>query len=277
MTENRKTVIITGAAQGLGKALSMEFLAKGWNIIATDVIKPSFAGPPDRFLSLQMDVTSDDSVARATEDSSRVFGKLDLIINNAGIDRYMLLSEADVYQFKNVFEVNVFGAYRVNRLFLPLLNRPGGRILLIGSESLNLAMPFMAYPLSKKLLEGYAKALRQELKFRGVDVIVIRPGAMDTNIVKELSRLPAFPPEETAGDPLRRAFNSFTAQAAKEVGRIISTEKAAGYIFRVSVQNNPRPVYRINNMLQLKIAALLPYWLQEKIVLKRLGWRKYDK
>ncbi len=278
-----KSVLITGAGRGLGKALALTYLEKGWMVFASDLEEPAFTdslslslferlpGLTSYFRPLKMDVTADESVARAFGLLNEAHAKLDLIINNAGIDGYFLLSEAPASEFRRIFEVNVFGAYRVNQVFLHILRKPGGRIIHIGSESLNLTMPFMAYPLSKKLVEGYAKALRQELRFRGIDVVMVRPGAIDTQLLKTVSDLPVQSREEATTDPLKAAFNAFASQASKEIGKVTSPGEVAGFIYKISCKNRPRAVYRINNMLQLRIAALLPFRLLENIVYKRLS------
>ncbi|MCX6287486.1 MAG: SDR family NAD(P)-dependent oxidoreductase [Bacteroidetes bacterium] len=286
MPEREKVVFITGAGRGLGKALTLTFLSKGWWVVATDLEVPVyndpqsfawFAGHPElknHICPLQMDVTSDESVASALSLVKDENFTVDLIINNAGIDNYFLLSEAPVSEFKRIFEVNVFGAYRVNQVFLPLVRRPGGRIIHIGSESLNLTMPFMAYPLSKKLVEGYAKALRQELRFHGIDVVVIRPGAINTELLKTVSGLTGKADADAGSDNLRTAFHAFASQASKEIGKVLSPQKVAEFIYSVSYKTRPKAVYRINNMLQLRIAALLPFSLLEQIVHKRLSKTK---
>ena len=289
MPDKLKTVLITGAGRGLGKALALTFLSKGWLVIASDLELPSYNDilmnrrlpehepvlpilqQGDCLKCIKMDVTSDESVARAFEFVSRECHCIDLIINNAGIDAYFLLSEAPVSEFRRIFEVNVFGAYRVNQVFLPIVRRPGGRIICIGSESLNLTMPFMTYPLSKKLVEGYAKALRQEVRFHGIDVVVIRPGAIDTDLLKSVSDLALNRGDGNGGDSLALAFNAFASQASKEIKKVISPGKAAAFIFRISCKPRPKAVYRINNMVQLRVASMLPFGLIERIVHKRLS------
>ncbi len=283
MRDSDKTVLITGAGRGLGKALALRFLSGGWKVIATDLeipeygdlqVSPLFKGQPGRKSLLQplkMDVSSDESVASAFVVLKAEDCKLDLIINNAGIDSYFMLSQTPLDKFRRIFEVNVFGGYRVNQVFLPLVSKPGGRIIHIGSESLNLTMPFMAYPLSKKLVEGYAKVLRQELKFHGIDVVVIRPGAIDTELLKTVSGLAGSEEAVQESDPLKAAFHAFASQASGEIGKVISPGQAAEFIYSVSCITRPRAVYRINNMLQLRIAALLPFGLVERIVHKRLS------
>ena len=163
-----------------------------------------------------------------------------------------------------MFEVNLFGGYRVNQVFLPIVRRPGGRIIHIGSESQNLVVPFMTYPITKKAVERYAKALRIELRFAGIDVVVIRPGAIRTRLLEAVSSI------DTGNWNIGEPFRRFAGTASKEVGKIITPEETASFVHKVAMIKNPSAVYRINNMLQLKIAALLPFGWIEKIVVKKL-------
>jgi NAD(P)-dependent dehydrogenase (short-subunit alcohol dehydrogenase family) len=269
MNEQVNSVLITGAAHGLGCALVHEFLRAGWFVVATDVDDLSMAWmlEQERVMVIGMDITSDSSVKSAFTKVKQEGIILDLIINNAGIDRYFPLSETPVDQFKQVFEVNVFGGYRVNQVFLPIVRRPGGRIVHISSESLKLTVPFMSYPLSKRLVEGYAKVLRLELHYAGIDVVVVRPGAIRTRLLQTVSSLN--PADGTWS--LAEQFTKFANSASKEIGKTISPEQAAAFILAVSIIRKPAAVYRINNMMQLRIAALLPYSWIEKIIYKKLA------
>jgi NAD(P)-dependent dehydrogenase (short-subunit alcohol dehydrogenase family) len=237
-------------------------------VIATDVDATALESlaQADHIIPREMDVTSNESVEKIFREVKQEFGGLDLIINNAGVDRYFPLSEAPLEAFKEIFEINLFGAYRVNQIFLPLLKSPGGRIIHIGSESYHLTLPFMPYPLTKRAVESYARALRIELKFRGIDVVVVRPGPIRTNFIKNLSDI-----RHPVSDPaLKAAFDKFTASVPGEVGRLISPEKAASFIYRVSRIAHPRSVYRINNSFQLRFASILPFRILEKIIYRRL-------
>jgi NAD(P)-dependent dehydrogenase (short-subunit alcohol dehydrogenase family) len=264
-----KVVLITGAAHGLGRALVHEFLSGGWQVIATDIDDLSMAWLLEyqQATVIKMDVTSVASVESVFAAISEQRIIIDLIINNAGIDRYFPLSEAPAEAFKQVFEVNVFGGYRVNQVFLPVLHKPGGRIIHISSESLNLSVPFMPYPLTKKLVEGYAKALRIELRFSGIDVVVVRPGAISTRLLETVSKLN---PAEGKWN-LEKQFKKFAATASGEIGKTITAGKAAAFIFKISHIPHPAAVYRINNMLQLRVMAWLPFCWIEKLIVKKLS------
>ena len=265
----KKELLITGAANGIGKATALKFAENGWHVWATDMDERglgSFHGAPD-IEPVVMDVTSASSVQKVFEIICARQSGLDLVINNAGIDRYFPFCEAPVEQFTEVFEVNVFGAYRVNQVFLPLLKKPGGRIIHIGSESLNLEIPFMPYPLSKKALESYSKVLRQELRFMGIRVVVVRPGAVRTNILENVAKI-RYP---VGNKQLGLAFDEFASRAPGEVGRVESTGTLAALLLRIAEIPRPRAVYRINNSLQLKIAALIPFAWLEKMVYRKLS------
>jgi NAD(P)-dependent dehydrogenase (short-subunit alcohol dehydrogenase family) len=270
-----KVVLITGAARGLGRSLTTHFLSKGWQVVATDVDEAAMSDMKEneKIQVLTMDVTSDESVESAFEKVKTKKINIDIIINNAGIDRYFPLSEAPVEMIKEVFEVNFFGGYRVNQIFLPVLKRPGGRIIHVSSESLHLKIPFMPYPISKLALEGYAKTIRQELKFFGIDVVIIRPGAIRTRLLDNVTQL-----KSTVGSQnpaldswqLTVQMRKFAEDAPKNIGKVLDPAGVAEFIFKVSQKSNPRAVYKINNSLQLKIAALLPFGLVEKMVRRRL-------
>ncbi len=276
-------VLITGAANGLGRATALEFAQRGWQVTATDIDTEALEGltGEERIVARVMDVTSDASVVRLFQELGKESGSLDLIINNAGVDRYFPLSEAPVESVREIFEINLFGAYRVNQIFLPILKSPGGRIIHIGSESYHLTLPFMPYPLTKRALESYARALRLELRFRGIDVVIVRPGPIRTNFIKSLSDIrnychcdtpEASGGEATVSDPeLSKAFEKFAVSVPGEVGKVISPEKAASFIYKVSGIRHPASVYRINNSLRLRLAALLPFRILEKAIIRRLS------
>lgn len=270
VSENRniKTVLITGAANGIGKELVRKYLAYGWQIIATDSDEPGLQEyrSSSNYRMFKMDVRSDDDVERVFKSLREKGYQLNLIINNAGIDRYFPLSEAPVGKIKEIFEVNVFGAYRVNQVFLPLLAKPGGKIIHIGSESAHLTVPFMPYPLTKNLLERYNRVLRQELRFRGIDILMIKPGAVNTQLLKNVSAI-----NNDISDPLlRRIFSRFTSKAPQEIRTVLEPDEIASFVYRVSLKSRPRAVYRINNSLKLRLIGLLPFWLLEKMIYRRL-------
>ena len=266
-----KTILITGAGKGLGRAIGDHFRTHGWQIIATDVTADLLADLSARegWFPVVMDVSDEESVKRAFGQIREQVSAIDLIVNNAGIDRYFPLSEAPAEYFKMMFEVNVFGAYRVNQTFLPLLRKPGGGILAIGSESLYLTLPFMAYPITKRTLENYIFALRHELWYSGCWASVVRCGPMKTSIAENVFHLRS----EVRSTLLDPVFERFAGMAPKQVGKMIDPGIAARIIFRISSKKRPAALYKINNRLSLRMMKWIPACITEKAVRMMLADR----
>ena len=143
---------------------------------------------------------------------------------------------------------------------------PGGRIIHIGSETAHLTVPFMPYPLTKNLLERYSKVLRQELRYQGVDVVMIKPGAVNTQLLKNVYDI-RYP---VSNPVLDKVFRKFASVAHKEIGKTLEPDELARFIYRISIKNRSKTVYWINNSLKLRLIGLLPFGLLEKMVYWRL-------
>jgi NAD(P)-dependent dehydrogenase (short-subunit alcohol dehydrogenase family) len=265
----QKYVLITGAGRGLGLALAKQFHQKGWHVIATDSAPEQLSGmeQEEGYTSFQMDVTSDQQVQAVFQKMREARITLDLIINNAGIDRYFPLSEAPVAHFQQIFAVNVFGACRVSQVFLPLLKKPGGGIMAIGSESLHITMPFLSYPITKRALENFTLALRQELQFSGRWATVVRCGPMRTAMLENVYHLKS----EVEGTSLDPVFRNFAAAAPHEVGRVMDPSDVARRIWKIATSARPRGIYRINNGFRLRMLKWLPFGVVERVVRRRLA------
>jgi NAD(P)-dependent dehydrogenase (short-subunit alcohol dehydrogenase family) len=253
---------------GLGKALTREFRLNGWKVIATDVERKVMAeGIQDEMVtSIAMDVSSDESVSSVAGLLLKDQIQIDLIINNAGIDHYFPLSETPVSQFKKILEVNLFGCYRVNQNFLSLIKKPGGRIINVSSEAVKINVPFMNYPISKQALESYSRTIRQELRFLGIDVVLVRPGAINTPFLDYVKNIERPDPDSL----LKVPFGKFLLTAHEEIGKTIEPDVVARWIVKIANTKKTRRIYKINNSLQLKLASRLPFWLIDWIIYRRL-------
>ena len=190
-----KSVVITGVSSGIGEALTRAFLSRGYRVFGSvrkekDALqaKQDFG---DKFEAIMMDVTSTESVQKAAEEVQRKLNGENLggLINNAGIALGGPLLYQPMDEFKQHFEVNVFGLVEVCKAFAPLLGarenapKPPGKIVNIGSVSGKIAMPFVsAYASSKHAVEAITRSLRRELLLFGIDVILIGPGTVKTAI-----------------------------------------------------------------------------------------------
>ena len=158
----RKTVLITGAASGIGKAVATEFIKNGATVYALDVQKSEIGTP------LLADITDEKALQSAKEQLKAQGVVLDMILNFAGVHTMGSFIEMDYQKIKRVMEINFLGTMLVNKTFHELLAK-NGRIVITTSEVAPLAaLPFNGiYSVSKTALDSYAQSLRQELNLLG--------------------------------------------------------------------------------------------------------------
>lgn len=176
-------VLLTGATGGIGKAVAEHFSQNGHTVYALDVVQKPFNGANVRFF--QADVT--DELALQTIKNTLIAEgvALDAIVNVAGVFDIDSFLEIPTEKLKKLFDVNLFGAMYVNKVFHPLLKK-NGRILVTTSEVAPLQpLPYNGiYGVSKTALDCYTQALRQEVNLLGQKVITIRPGAFRTPLAQ---------------------------------------------------------------------------------------------
>lgn len=184
--ERPKVVLITGASTGIGRACAIAMRGRGWRVFATvrkveDVIDLTKLGR-GLIEPLIMDVTDDASVAAAIETIRERAGRLDALVNNAGVAVGGPLEMLSADDLRYQLEVNVVGLHRVTVAALPMLRASRGRIVNISSVGGQDVYPFNgAYAASKHAVEALSSALRMELA-GAVKVIVIAPGSIKTPI-----------------------------------------------------------------------------------------------
>jgi NAD(P)-dependent dehydrogenase (short-subunit alcohol dehydrogenase family) len=189
-----KVALVTGASSGIGEVTAVRLAAAGYRVFGTSRRAAPAGQRP--FEMLTLDVTSDASVKALVDEVIRRAGRIDLLVNNAGLGVGMAGDEeSSVAQAQMIFETNFFGTVRMTRTVVPYLRRQGsGRIINIGSGLGFVPMPYMAiYSASKHAIEGYSESLDHELRTRGVRVVVIEPGTtktpFDANLLEPDSKL----------------------------------------------------------------------------------------
>jgi NAD(P)-dependent dehydrogenase (short-subunit alcohol dehydrogenase family) len=171
-----KTVLVTGASSGIGKACAARLARKGWRVLA-GVRREGDA--PAGTEEILLDVTDADQIRGAADRVDELHG----LVNNAGIAVAGPLEFLPVDQFRHQLEVNVTGQVAVTQALLPALRRGRGRIVFMGSIAGKSALPFLAaYAASKHALEAVADSLRIELAPWGIDVTIVEPGSIKTPI-----------------------------------------------------------------------------------------------
>jgi len=181
-----KIWFITGASRGFGRVWTEAVLQRGDKVAATARKLNSIADFKEKYgenvLTLEMDVTNPEQVKTAIAQAHTHFGKLDIVLNNAGYSLVGTIEEASAEDVKALYETNVFGPLTVIKAALPLLRAQGGGHILGTSSGLgHLAMPVIGYYCSSKwAFEAIHESLAKEVSQFGIKVTIIEPGAYAT-------------------------------------------------------------------------------------------------
>jgi len=181
----KKTIVITGASSGIGKATAQFFLNKGWNVVAT-MRKPENEKDlkeGDSLKLVSLDVQDTDSIKNAIAQSITAFGKIDVWLNNAGYGAFGPMETGTKEQIQRQFDVNFFGLIDCIKAIAPHFKQnKAGVIINITSIGGLLTLPtFSVYNASKFALEGLSEGLWYELQPFGIQVKVVEPGGVKTD------------------------------------------------------------------------------------------------
>src|SRR3954464_15427592 len=179
--QTRPVAIVTGASAGIGAATARALQAAGYRVFGTHRKPP--AARLDGVEYLVCDVTSDASVQAAVDQVLATAGRIDLLVNNAGVGLVGGAEESSLEQAKSVFDVNLFGVIRLTKAVLPAMRRQhAGRIVNISSVMGLIPAPFMAlYAASKHAVEGYSESLDHEIRGSGIRVVLVEPAYTRTS------------------------------------------------------------------------------------------------
>lgn len=189
-----KVWLITGASRGLGRLWAEAALRRGDKVTATGRKLEDVADLTERFgdavLPLALDVTSPDQVREVVKQAYEHFGRLDVLVNNAGSSLIATVEEASDDQIRDLFDANYFGAVRVLRAALPLLRQQGSGHILGVSSSLGIVpLPLIGfYAATKAAIEALHETMAQEVKAFGIKVTLLEPGAYATDFGKSAKR-----------------------------------------------------------------------------------------
>ena len=261
-----KQVLVTGAYGGMGRAAVEVLVSRGYKVFALD---KKVGQARDGVTLVECDITDEESVISAFAFVKEQCEELYAIIHFAG--RYMLDSfvELDGESLAGAFEVNLLGAARINRIFLPLLSE-GSRILITTSELAALdPLPFTGiYAVTKAALDKYAYSLAMELQLLGIRVSVLRAGAVKTDMLGvSTDALDRFCKETKLYSCNAERFKSIVD---KVEARSISTEKLARRAVGIIEKRRPAFVYSINRNPLLLLMNILPKRLRFFIIGKLL-------
>lgn len=221
----KKTVLITGTSSGFGAATTRYFAEKGWNVIATmrDITKAGDLASMENVFVTKLDVQDSSAIQSAIEAGINRFGKIDVLINNAGYGLFSIFENASVPAIRQQFDVNVFGAMDVTRAILPhFRSNNSGIVVNISSGAGAIGFPMASiYSSSKFALEGWSEGLRYELASLGIQVKLVEPGgAPETGF---LARVGA---EGAATQSVTNDYNPFLERISQLYGGMATDSDA---------------------------------------------------
>ncbi len=217
----KKTILITGTSSGIGKATVIKFAREGWNVVATmrSPERETELTRLDNVLVAKLDVQQPDTIAAAVAQGLEKFGRIDVLVNNAGYGEFGLFETATEEQVRTQFEVNLFGVMNTIRALLPhLRERREGMIVNISSGAGRFTLPLLSlYASSKFAMEGFTEALSYELGALNIVVKIVEPGGTHTNFTKV-----SF--ERSSNRSVPGAYEPFIAAANQHFASLVESE-----------------------------------------------------
>jgi len=275
-----RSVLVTGASTGIGRATALRLDAAGWRVHAgvrreedAESLRAAGSGSLE---PLFLDVTDADQIAAAAERLGGGEGELAGLVNNAGVAIPSPLETMPVDDFRRQLEINLTGQVAVTQALLPAIRRGDGRVVFISSIGGRMALPLTgAYHAAKFGIEAVGDVFRQELRPWGIPVSIVEPGSIDTPIWER--------GEQTADEvgsrsPQRealygRAIERYRKVIRETAERGIPPEKVAATIERALTSRRPRARYLvgIDAKVQARLKPLLPTPLLDRIVARAMG------
>ena len=262
--ENKKVELVTGASSGIGRCIAERLASEGHIVYGASRSHSELSAGVK---SMVMDVTIESSIEQGLSTIVQEQGRLDVVVNNAGLGMIGPIESISDAEAKMIFETNVFGILNVCRKVSPLLRQRGsGYILNITSIAGLLGLPFRGiYSASKFAVEGLSESLSQELRPYGIHVCIIEPGDFRTGI-NTSRKVPRH-----VAEPYRALTASTLAQVNAEVNRASTPEPVAECVLRII--NNPQPKLRykvatFTQRLSIFLKRLLPDRLFESMLMR---------
>lgn len=268
-----RSVLVTGAAGGLGGATTRLLADRGWQVFAGDLAGEALerCAQHPGVVPVVLDVTDRDSVSDAVETVSAQVDGLDGVVNFAGILAVGSVIEVAERDLARVLDVNVLGTFRVNQSFFPLVLARRGRVVNISSETGQQAgAPFNGvYAMSKHAIEAYSDSLRRELSLLGVTVVKIQPGPFRTPMVASIERqFTAAAEASTHFGPVLRRLLSL---ALREHEKAHDPAVLAEVVHQALITGRPRAAYPVRQDRGRRLLDRLPTRWSDAILRRALS------
>ena len=264
--KSSKVVLITGASSGIGRAIGIYLSKKGFTVFGTSRNPHNQHDQP--FPLVALDVIKPETIKTAVAEVISRAGKIDLLINNAGVGITGPLEETPDDEIKKAFDTNFFGPINVIKAVLPEMRRnDGGLIINITSIAGYMGLPFRGiYSASKGALEILTEAFRMELKDFNIRMTNVAPGDFATNIAAGRYHAPVIP-----GSPYAKKYSESLKLMDEHVEQGQNPEVMAQAILDIINEKNPKIHYKVGDRLQkfsIVLKRLLPDKLYERVLLR---------
>ncbi|MBY9000814.1 MAG: SDR family NAD(P)-dependent oxidoreductase [Candidatus Heimdallarchaeota archaeon] len=263
---DKKAILVTGAANGIGKSISQYLASKDYFVFASDIDDEGLITleNTENIKTIKLNIRNTEEIARAFEVVSSLTEGLDCLVNNAGIFVGGPMLEISVEDMRAILEINVLGMIDVTQKFFPLLQKRKGKIINISSEVGRFSYPFNGpYGISKYAVEAYSDSLRRELMFEGMKVIKIQPGAFNTRFITETEdEYRKFVEESMFKDQLSRIWPVLAKEKKKSADPIV----IAKLVHKILKKNHPRRSYKVKNNRTRMILEYLPAPLADFVI-----------
>ncbi|KAL6993113.1 hypothetical protein U1Q18_011231 [Sarracenia purpurea var. burkii] len=275
-SDGKPVVLISGCSSGgIGHALARAFAAEKCQVVATSRSMSSMADLEHdaKFFLQELDVVSDESVQRALSNAIEKFGRIDIVVNNAGVPCRGPLAEIPISAIENTFNTNVYGSLRLIQAVVPhMASRKKGTIVNIGSVAAFAPGPWVgAYTASKAALHALTDTLRLELRPFGINVVTVVPGAVKSNIwnaaIASYNRMPEWKLYEQFEDAIRA--RAYFSQGLKPT----PSEEFAKKTVAALLQKNPPPWFSYGEYSTImSIMYHLPIFIKDFLIRKAMKW-----
>jgi len=259
-----KTVLITGASSGIGKAIAEFLQERGYRVYGTSRNPQNY--PNSKIELVALEVTDTDSIQKAVQQVIEKENKIDVLINNAGIGITGALEEIPSEQIKRNFETNLFGPIEVMKAVLPQMRKQrSGIIINVTSIAGYMGLPYRSvYSASKGALELITEALRMEVKQFGIEVTNVAPGDFATNIAQGRYHAPV-----VAGSDYETSYGKTLELMNTHVDSGSNPLEMAKAVYKIINTPKPKIHYKVGVFLQ-KLSIVLKRILPDKVYEKML-------
>jgi len=253
-------VLITGGSRGIGKATCEKFASAGCTVIGTSRTPEKILNKPANYTLMKLDVRSDESVKECVNNIIEKFGRIDILINNAGIGQYGRLIKSKTEDWINLFETNVFGVHRVTQAVYPYMKGASSRVITIGSLEGETGYPYQAlYAMSKRMLQTWNDSCDFEQRTsNGPRFTLLEPAWVDTDFGTSKDIVNTEPDSD---DPYVKLAPKLFIQYLKQYG--VEPKAVAHAIYTIAALHRPKLRYYVGIQGRL----LMGYSLEDLIAM----------